>query len=137
MKIFKWFKIKTWLLYRIRRNQLRTSLLCCHICSYCITLLFFQWLRQNGLALSENKFQSTYLAELLASIAYTRGRLMFYKEFDGDREEHINYLKLSYYITKEVSYFVFYVCLYMLIIFLHSSKLQIFCNYVTICFQAS
>ena len=29
---------------------------------------------------------------------------MFYKEFEGDREEHINYLKLSYYITKEVCF---------------------------------
>ena len=65
-------------------------------------LVIFQWLRRNKLALSENDFKSTYLAELLASIAYTRGRLMFYKEFEGDREEHIDYLKLAYYITKEV-----------------------------------
>ncbi|CAK8684632.1 unnamed protein product [Clavelina lepadiformis] len=59
-------------------------------------------LEEKCLVLRENLLKRVYLAELLASILYTRGRLMFYDGFDGDRETHIYYLKLAKAIAVEI-----------------------------------
>nr|XP_026690475.1 uncharacterized protein LOC100185169 isoform X3 [Ciona intestinalis] len=59
-------------------------------------------LRRHGLAKDNKKLKSVYLAEQLASILYTRGRLMFYKGFEGDKTEYIKYIKLANYVAREV-----------------------------------
>ncbi|CAK8675819.1 uncharacterized protein LOC143461281 isoform X2 [Clavelina lepadiformis] len=83
-----------------------------------ITDTRLKMLREHKLALSEDNLKQLYLPEQLASILYTRGRLMFYDGFDIDsdrREEHIRYLKLSYYIARETAKDTAYFLLHFLI----------------------
>uniref|UniRef100_H2ZNB3 Uncharacterized protein n=1 Tax=Ciona savignyi TaxID=51511 RepID=H2ZNB3_CIOSA len=60
-------------------------------------------LRNHKLALTADQLKSVYLAEQLASILYTRGRLMFYKGFDPKSEDkHIKMIKLAHYVSQQV-----------------------------------
>uniref|UniRef100_H2ZNB1 Uncharacterized protein n=1 Tax=Ciona savignyi TaxID=51511 RepID=H2ZNB1_CIOSA len=69
-----------------------------------LTTRNIEQLRNHKLALTADQLKSVYLAEQLASILYTRGRLMFYKGFDQSRkEECIKFIKLAYYVAKEVA----------------------------------